>query len=100
MEIFLTLIIVNFFFEIRETNTAKTRKIIDALFVVKKLPVVLSGKNSVMKIKKNGKVLASRASKLISNGLIFLKKILKIIMNTKTKTILKPIKPSSLIISR
>ena len=45
---------------IKETNIPKTRKIIDALLVLLKLPEVLKGKNSAQKIKKYGSVVLSR----------------------------------------
>ena len=54
-----------------ETNIAKTIKITDALLVVKKLPDVLNGKNSIKKIKKKGMILLSKVLKSKYEMLIF-----------------------------
>jgi len=83
-----------------ETNIAKTIKITDALLVVKKLPDVLNGKNSIKKIKKKGMILLSKVIKSKYEMLIFLVKILRKNINRKIKTILKPTIPKSVKISK
>ena len=85
---------------IKETNIPKTRKIIDALLVLLKLPEVLKGKNSAQKIKKYGSVVLSRWSKLKLNDFLALLKVSRNNLNTKNKIVTKPNIPNSLRISK
>jgi hypothetical protein len=88
------------FFETKETNTAKTKNIIVALPVEKKLPDVRKGKNSTRKIKKNGIISLLGEIKSNLNKLSFFKNILLASKNIKNKIILNPTKPRSVIISK
>ena len=86
--------------KILETNIAKTINIIVELLVVKKLPDVLSGKNSKRKIKKKGRTSLSKECKFNLNWRLFLTKILRNTINMKNKIILKPTSPRSVKISK
>tara|TARA_B110000971_G_C19573385_1_gene304058 strand:- start:67 stop:342 length:276 start_codon:yes stop_codon:yes gene_type:complete len=86
---------VSFFLEIKETNIAKITNITDALPVEKKLPDVLSGKNSIKKIKIKGKAFRFKELRLNSNGAVFFIKSPYNIASIKIKIITKPTKPRS-----